>query len=794
MKSVKKASVFEACIVILLIVLVGLLVLAMYSTSKTGSWEVNGTGKIDYLLAGSDDTLYVFSGDNITAINSDGRLSWTYRVPENWSIVQQVAVSQGQSYIKFDESFTDATSGYSGFLTRIVADSPGHLYVYLYQDLPAAPDRARPKPASDKLNWGSYWPVTRYGKLVCISDDGIDWEYPLDPLDYDLLGPDTCCNPVSITEKGGRIYLFHEDKEDVLNRSGHCLFTLSNISAPAAVDDAGMIYCIRSYRPDIDFTQVNLDTEYSVTKAYEIDGNDLMALAADKNHTIPSGIVQAYYPNGSLAWIRELSHHAVLPSAAENVWSRYNTLPLYCNGTLYVEIRNGIAALNRDGDYMWTCQLTDGNYKPLDYMPIDSDGNVYMTTSGFPGQNSEVRVINRSGYATPGSWVYSTYDYRLEPAYNPLPLASNDGLLYAVEGSGYVSEADFEGILESKRFRSDTITAYNLLNGTKAWNFTPPTEDRHVAILDEHNYLILLRHVENVGPFSNMWPYYYTNETQPLRPTSYNHMQISPGANVTYISYYASVYEDPVVFNRSRCIYAKGLYAISNNGSLIWSMPVDGFVEGITASNESVYYATRDGRIGSGRIPPVAAGITLAAVVYLFLRFFVVGAVARARSRIDQNENRMQVLQHILAHPGSSANEISRAIEMNHGTVRYHLFVLTMNHKVATYQDGDKYLRYFKNSGAYTPEERAFLSLVRRDPVRKMLKILEEKPGLSGLELSRELGVSSTAAHRHIGLLVKNGILDRKPHRDRGYVYTIKDQYKPYVAGLTESGKQSCPV
>lgn len=110
-RGVKKASVFEACVVILLFFLVGLLVLAICCPQKSGSWEINGTGTIDYMTIGSDDTLYLFSGNNITAIGDDGQPAWTYTVPENLELL-----------IWIDPA-------------PIMAEDSGHLYLYAFEKL-----------------------------------------------------------------------------------------------------------------------------------------------------------------------------------------------------------------------------------------------------------------------------------------------------------------------------------------------------------------------------------------------------------------------------------------------------------------------------------------------------------------------------------------------------------------------------------------------------------------------------------------------------------------------------------
>ncbi len=157
-----------------------------------------------------------------------------------------------------------------------------------------------------------------------------------------------------------------------------------------------------------------------------------------------------------------------------------------------------------------------------------------------------------------------------------------------------------------------------------------------------------------------------------------------------------------MVFDSSRAVYVNSLYALDYNGTLLWKQPMDRFVTHAVANNNTFYYSTDGGKIGGSTVN-VAAGIALAAIAYVFLRFFMLGTVARAKTRIESNRNRNDLLKFVNENPGVTAVDISRGLKMNLGTIRYHLFILTANHKIVSYKDDGKFLRYFRNSGAYSP-------------------------------------------------------------------------------------------
>ena len=181
----------------------------------------------------------------------------------------------------------------------------------------------------------------------------------------------------------------------------------------------------------------------------------------------------------------------------------------------------------------------------------------------------------------------------------------------------------------------------------------------------------------------------------------------------------------------------------------------------------------------------MVAALALLGSVALFFKFFVFGTVSRARDRLDKNDNRNMVLSFIAGNPGVTAVDIGRDLHLNVGTVRYHLLILAINHKIVEHKD-DKYLRYFTNSNSYSLEERAVVSLMKREPMWRVLNTLAEKPGLSNVEISRELNISTGAASRHMNELLSRGIVDKAPQGERGFAYTIKEEYRQYVTRMME--------
>lgn len=73
-----------------------------------------------------------------------------------------------------------------------------------------------------------------------------------------------------------------------------------------------------------------------------------------------------------------------------------------------------------------------------------------------------------------------------------------------------------------------------------------------------------------------------------------------PGNDIIYVNYETANYEDPVVFDRSRYLYAGGIYALNRNGSLLWEIPLAPASRVFAANNGTIFYDTG---IGTGLRP-----------------------------------------------------------------------------------------------------------------------------------------------------------------------------------------------
>ena len=736
----RKPYLFEATLAIILIVLLtAVYLMVTASTTSVAGWEFQGDGVVQYMTVGQNDTLYAFKSDSIYAIDSGGNLVWSYQVPGQWKIInswQRPTYASDQSGTVESYPVVDASSGY--------------LYVLALPDI--ALEDMKIQYYQARLS-GLYLDAA----VLAISPDGrLAWELPLkvkinanDIIGLTDMKDFRMKQTVALRSDSGRLYVFNDNVETVVDRNGTVLFSIADVARPASIDETGNIYLMKAQSAD-------------VTSAIRIE---------------------AYNASGEKIWDRDIQGTVATQYVADDLWAQFNCLPMYQNGTLYVPLTRGIVALDQMGRTMWWRYLPGDSNALFDLMPIDSAGNIYIRQQNPGSTTSNIYIIGPDGMTRTAPWQYdSKYG-------NLVHTAASDGIVYNVDRTTFGNTGSVYNLGTEK------ITAYSVSNGTALWSYTLPVSNRQTVTLNESNVDDIFRGQSGAVNLLDLNNDYYSRYANPmaegaisgvsLTPVGWPDISIYPGSDVIYVSFRSTTYESPIILNRSRAVYSSGIYALGHDGRLVWEKQLSAPVTSAAANNSTIYYSTGDGKIFGTSVNKVVAGFALLGALAIFFKFFVFGTVSRARDRLDKNDNRNMVLSFIAGNPGVTAVDISRDLHLNVGTVRYHLLILGINHKIVEHKD-DKYLRYFTNSNSYSLEERAVVSLMKREPMWRVLNTLAEKPGLSNVEISRELNISTGAASRHMNELLTKGVVMKVPQADRGYAYSIKEEYSQYVTKMMD--------
>lgn len=728
----KKPLVFEG-IVILLIVLLSFVLYMMIVAGSAGvydTWELGGNGTVRYMDIDGPDMLYAFSGNNISAIDSTGRLKWAYSFPDRYNICG----------MKFMPRYVNRGMGWSGDEIPVYDADDNALYVYAMSGrVTSTMEIATHCDLRDEE-------VEMAREIYAISHNGqLLWNITLS-------GHLTAFNVIDIKARGDRIYVFHDYNLTVLSKDGKILTDIENVSDPAAIGDDGTIY---------------------VSSASLPDGPRAPSWAIPGDYRVPSGIIKAYSPDGILIWQSYAGENISSPYVRPYLKDRYYSLPIINDGLLYVPLDDGIAAMSGNGTELWRASTGEGDIFLYDQMPFDSAGNAYLYRyiNTHPDAPKHYIVDMNGTVSGPISVNKSIYFKR-----------GDDGTVYSLE---YVRPGENMTI---DMLYTVNINAFRLSENMSIWNITLPIKKTTTVTVDKENVYDIFdrwfadRIVQYNGDGRDYNPPYtfldLVNTT--VKGCMVPHTEIYPGKDLIYVSMYSYTYEEPVKLNLTKCVYSSGIYAVSRNGELVWYKPIDTFIDSVHAKNDTIYYSTRDGKISSARVE-IAAGITLAAALYVVFRFFLAGVITRGRGSLDRNENRNRVLTYIAENPGMTLYEICRGLSMNMGTARYHIMILGLNHRIVAHQSDNKYVRYFLNSNAYSSEEQYIVSVMRRDCMKGVLDLLLRKPGISNRQISRELGVSESAVSRCMKELHSKGIVVKDLSVCGRASYVIDDRNKEQI-------------
>jgi predicted transcriptional regulator len=685
------------------------------------NWTLDLGGSPLYIGLVTDDAVYAYHGNDIYCISPDGNYLWNVAIPEKWKLC-------------FETKIMLSAVTYRYISTLIMCADQGMLYVYAppadHSNIVYNDGRERLPISCDGDGWD----------VIAIKSDGqIAWAVPLSTTlqKYD----DT-----SLQAKNGIVYAFHSYNLTLIDRNGSVLATIPNVSDPGAIDEDGNIY---------------------VTPAApgEWSGAD---------YREPANVIESYSPDGTLRWRKTLDENVVRQYMVEDARFKYNTLPLYQDGSLYIPLRRGVMVLDTGGNEKWVRHFNDGNYVLFELMPVDSAGNVYVVNVG----NYDFVPNSIESYV----YVISPDGKDVSP---PRSFRANNGFANhyaAADGIVYMSTriGGTPGSITLDDLNTFAVSAYDLRNGTCLWNYTLPTADRHRIVLTEDNvegifgtYAYTLDDPDDsmittppgTTPSTGVWP----------------GLHIYPAGDRVYVEFHSASYQMPIVFGESECVYTSGIFVIDVSGNILSRQQLSTVITSMAVNNGTVYFGTGDGKITAGLVA-VASGVVVLAAAYLFVKFITFGFIARARSRIDRNDNRNNVMRFIAANPGCTQYEIARGMGLNLGTVRYHLMILDINHRLATYRDDVKRVRYFTNAGSFDEQQMRLISLMRREPVSKLLRALAGTQGMSNIGLSTACGLPESDVSRLLKELTAKGITTREALPGEKPVYRLAPGVEVQIA------------
>jgi len=650
---------------------------------------------------------------------------------------------------------------YPGIICPAFSIDNATLYLYVRENTTTDFNHNRDE---EHPNGNQYRDYLLKEKIMAINNGQLLWEVPISSEHHSY-------EDSNVYARNGRVYVFDDYSIKVFSDNGTMLFRINNVSSPPAVDDRGNIYTV----PGIESPDSWINTYYSIYQYVFLK--------------VPANVIEAYSPDGTLIWQKDAGSPIVQPRVIEDLIYQFDVLPLYYDDTIYVPTGSGIMALGTDGSIKWSKKY-EYPVELLPTMPLDKNGNAYVrggkSSSEFGG--TLIHVISPDGSDR-------VIDLGSNLLYGGISGDMSGEKIYDIQ-SGY----DFPPVYLSEDDSHPTIlqgiylTSYSMQDG--AMLLRQKIEQNWTSVvLDSGNRQRLQSLNLNTEPNCGGTE---IEKSKIVRTTS----------DTVYVYYLDITYDLPIVLNKTVCNYSSTLYAFDKaSGESLWQKSLDTIVTSMETNNDALYYATRDGKIFGGitrdkpETAPVAAmvqndmgkvagavagGAAVTAAVVIFIKMFALGGLTRARGQLTKNDNRNRVLEYVASHPGSTLHEISHGLGVNVGTIRYHLLILSLNHRVATFQSDGKYVRYFTNSGSYSKDEQFYLSLVRRDPIRKILDLLIDRAEMSNMEISEALDMHDSATSRYMKELAARGLVLKRSVSGGRTAYSIRHEYRDPIATALE--------
>ncbi|MFA5254501.1 MAG: winged helix-turn-helix transcriptional regulator [Methanoregula sp.] len=129
----------------------------------------------------------------------------------------------------------------------------------------------------------------------------------------------------------------------------------------------------------------------------------------------------------------------------------------------------------------------------------------------------------------------------------------------------------------------------------------------------------------------------------------------------------------------------------------------------------------------------------------------------RNENVLDQDV-RSRVFSYIKENPGIHLRGLAGEMQIKLGTLRYHLNVLRLTHKITVAEDPAS-VRFYENSGTYSETEQQVLKHLRNPTTRRILAILLARPSATRQEIADSVGITGPSITWHMKRLEEDHLV-----------------------------------
>lgn len=213
-------------------------------------------------------------------------------------------------------------------------------------------------------------------------------------------------------------------------------------------------------------------------------------------------------------------------------------------------------------------------------------------------------------------------------------------------------------------------------------------------------------------------------------------------------------------------VLASGTLALADPGYEVGNAPTKGDI---------IENSGADGDLAFWELPLwIQVSVVVGALVSVAAAVKAVPFILGKITDVLANASRTQVYGYIEVNPGCTVPEISKVSGMSPANVKYHANILEKTKKISSRKFG-RYLRLFKNSGAYNDREQKIVAAFKNETARSILFAIQSEPGLTNRQLSQMFDISDSTAHWHTDRLLNDSILVRRKDGKLIRFYLEKD-------------------
>jgi DNA-binding transcriptional ArsR family regulator len=192
-----------------------------------------------------------------------------------------------------------------------------------------------------------------------------------------------------------------------------------------------------------------------------------------------------------------------------------------------------------------------------------------------------------------------------------------------------------------------------------------------------------------------------------------------------------------------------------------------------------IAYPVLGGAMSLPQKAAVAIGLTLLALAPLALYHRI-----RGNSTLD-NATRKTIYDAVCATPGLGVQEIAHLAGVTYSTTSYHLDRLIEAGMVVMSGNGNR-LRYYKNGGQISEEERRLLPILENAEVCRILEAILDRPYTYRAALAERLGVSTTTINWHLKRLLELGLVRETREGRSAHLFVDRQKVAMAIGGLSQ--------